>query len=154
VSTETRAVLLQPQMRSRPDDPLNVRALPWGSGRDHDLLDSNSCDSADEVSPIDPVAIAQQEPRRRRHIEVDNPPPIMAQHHEDEEDPEGRRRNGEEVHRVSAFRVVLQEGAPVLGGWLSTTDHVKGEAPNVASEGPRILRGRLVGGSFPRGPIL
>jgi len=52
--------------------------------------------------------------------------PIMRQDDKDIENSESDGRHHEEVRRDQLLRVVFQESAPRLGGWLSLTNHVLG----------------------------
>jgi hypothetical protein len=64
----------------------------------------------------------------RRDTEVEDPTPIVRQHQEDIQDLEPDRRHREEVDRDHGFDVILQKGAPSLGGRPAMTYHVLADA--------------------------
>ena len=88
-----------------PDLTFGVWVLPRRPRGDHDLLDTHGADSAHEVVTVDPVTIAEKEPRRSipgerfpdllsgpsgrgmlGDVEVERSSAIVAERNEDEED--------------------------------------------------------------------
>ena len=60
----------------------------------------------------------------RRDVEVEHPAPMVSENEKHEENLVPYGRHNEEVDRDDLFDVVLEEGLPGGGGWLSSADHV------------------------------
>ncbi len=127
----------------RSHDSFHTRILLGRPGSDEDLLDAHRIDAANEVVTVDPVPIPKQVagrgvPRERLddllagppcggvlgHVEVDHPAPVVCQNHKDEEHTKRRGRDREEVDRHQVAEVVVEKGAPGLGGWVGPTGNV------------------------------
>lgn len=118
---------------NRADDSFDVWGLPGRArGRD-DFLDAHVLDAIAEGLSVDPVAIAEDEPRclvageglddllcgplSRRvggDVEVHHGAPIMAKHDEAIQHTERGGRYREEVDRDDVLGMVVQEGSPCL----------------------------------------
>ncbi len=119
------------------DDPLGERSLPWGVGRDENLVNAQAVDAVVKDVAIDRVAIPEQIRWRRLvgervhdllggpgsgrvvgDIDVQEFATVMAEDNEAKEQPEGEGRDDEEVDGHHLRDVRLQEDAPTRrGGW-------------------------------------
>jgi len=123
--------VVQALSANTPDQPLDVRILPWAPTSDDDLLDAHVGDAALEVSAVDAVAVTEQKARCfipgerlddllgrplggwiRGDVEVENATAIVGEDQEDEEDLECDSGNDEEVNGHRLGHVIAQEGHP------------------------------------------
>jgi len=126
-----------------PDDPFNIRGLPWAPRGDYDLLDAHVLDPSPEKRAIDPVPIPEHVSRRfipgkrfknlprgpvlagvLRHVEMDHPAPFMSEQDQHEQQLEFHRGHDEEVNRNKIAHMILQEAPPCLSRRLPVTNHV------------------------------
>src|SRR5450432_3071082 len=117
----------------RADQALDERVLPGRAWRAQDFLEAHACEPVAEGGAVDPVAVAQQVPRRAgfgerlddllggpgggrmlRHVEVQDTSAVVRQYDEDVEHAKGRGRDREEVDGGERTDVIGQEGAPCL----------------------------------------
>jgi len=139
----------------RTDVAFAIGILPGRARCSNDFLDAHVLDAISERPTVDPIAIADQEPRglverkglddllRRPFsrgtggdVEVRDIPPVVTQDDEGEEYAKRRGGDGEEVDRDDISNMVIQEGSP---GWrrrFATTDSVlvHGRLGNVVAE--------------------
>ncbi len=116
---------------NRADQPLDVRILPRGAGRDRHLFDSKLDHAPSKRVAVDAVVVADEEfwrgveregfgnllsgPLRggiRRHIEMDNSPAVGRQDEETIQQAKRGGRNHEEVHGRDLWQMVLPKRSP------------------------------------------
>ena len=125
--------LIQTLAPDRANQALHIRILLRRTGRDFQLLHSQSLDALSKNSAVNRIAITQEVPRRdqkrksvdqllagpvggRRlgHGEVENSATVMRQDDEAIEQAEGHRGDDKEIDRDDFFEMVLKEGFPGL----------------------------------------
>ena len=118
---------------NRADQPFNVWALPWRAECSEHFSDFHTFGLRPKGSPIDAVAIAEQEARglvpgkcledlgcsplsgwMLGNVEMDNAPAIMSQDKKHIQDPESDSGHHEEVYGNQLLDVVFQERPPGL----------------------------------------
>ena len=130
----------------RANEALAIRILPRGMRSGEHLVNPHGMGGCRERLTINSVAIAQQVawctipgkglhqlPGRpfcggmRSYTKVKESAAIMRQNQKNEEQTERRRGNHKEVCRDQFPGMILQEGPPVLRGWLAVVNHVFGD---------------------------
>ena len=128
---------------NRADQPFNVWALPWRAECSEHFSDFHTFGLRPEGSPIDAVAIAEQEARglvpgkcledlgcsplsswMLGDVEMNNAPAIMSESKKHIQDLKSHGGNHEEVNGNQLFNVVIQEGPPRLGRRLPMLHHI------------------------------
>ena len=125
---------------NRADHSLGVGVLPGRAWCREHLGYAHASHPSPKLAAIDVVAIAQEVTRRRvigkrfdnllrcpggsggiGYAEVYDSSAMLQQDHKNVEHPEGRSRHNEEVDGDEVRKVVLEERAPGLRGWLRAT---------------------------------
>ena len=128
---------------NRSDQSFHVRILPRTPWRGQYLVDLHSFKTGPKGWPVGAVSIPQQEPGRRvpgervadllgrplgrgvpGHVDMEDLTAVVGEHDEDPQDPECERWNDEEVDRGELADMIVEEGAPGLRRWRTTTHQV------------------------------
>mgnify|MGYP007065730660 CR=1 FL=1 len=138
--------MVQAVAAQRPNQSLDVRALPGRSGGDEHLLDVKVTNTAPEVLAICPVTVSQEAAwsgllresvhrllggplgaGTRGHVEVQNASAVVREDEKAGGHPKRGRRHDEEVDGDQVLEVIVEEGASGGGGRPAMPNHVLGD---------------------------